>query len=64
MDKKMGICLIARIHPGETVGSWMMKGVLDFITSDHPDALYVRDNFVIKIIPMINPDGVIVGNYR
>jgi len=24
----------------------------------------LRDTFVFKIVPMINPDGVIVGNYR
>lgn len=24
----------------------------------------MRDTFVFKIVPMLNPDGVIVGNYR
>jgi murein tripeptide amidase MpaA len=59
------VVISARVHPGETVGSWMMKGVLDFITDpDNEDAQILRDNFVFKIIPMMNPDGVINGNYR
>ena len=55
---------MARVHPGETVGSWMMKGIMDFLTSDHEDAVFLRNNHVIKLIPMMNPDGVIAGNYR
>lgn len=55
----------ARVHPGETVGSWMMKGVIDFLTDpDNEEAQMLRENFVFKIIPMLNPDGVINGNYR
>lgn len=42
----------------------MMQGVIDFLTSDHVEAQILRDNFVFKIIPMLNPDGVIHGNYR
>ena len=56
--------LTARVHPGETNASWMMKGFLDFLTSSDPDAQLLREHFVFKIVPMLNPDGVIVGNYR
>lgn len=54
----------ARIHPGESNSSWMMKGAIDFLVSQAPEAKVLRDKFVFKIIPMLNPDGVINGNYR
>ena len=55
----------SRVHPGETVGSWMMRGVLFFLTDpDNKEAQTLRKNFIFKIIPMLNPDGVINGNYR
>ena len=57
--------LTARVHPGETVGSWMMRGLMYFLTDPHnEEAKMLRENFVFKIIPMLNPDGVINGNYR
>ncbi|KAK2569276.1 Cytosolic carboxypeptidase 2 [Acropora cervicornis] len=28
------------------------------------DAELLRDTFIFKIVPMLNPDGVIIGNYR
>jgi predicted deacylase len=34
------------------------------LISDDPKAEMLRTNFVIKVVPMMNPDGVIVGNYR
>ena len=45
-------------------GSWAMQGFLDFILSAAPDAQLLRQLFVFKVVPMLNPDGVVVGNSR
>ena len=42
----------------------MMKGILDYLTGSSLNAKILRDNFVFKIVPMLNPDGVINGNTR
>eukprot|EP00035_Acanthoeca_spectabilis_P015495 m.309963 g.309963 ORF g.309963 m.309963 type:complete len:1236 (+) comp16372_c1_seq2:240-3947(+) len=62
-DRKY-IVLTSRVHPGESNASWMMKGALDFLTSDDPMASELRRRFVFKIVPMLNPDGVANGNHR
>jgi len=62
--KKKGVVLTARVHPGETVGSLMMKGAIEFLLGETRMARYLRKNFVFKIVPMLNPDGVVYGNYR
>ena len=42
----------------------MMKGIIDFLVSNAPEARALREKFVFKIVPMLNVDGVINGNYR
>ena len=65
MQKKRAVVISARVHPGEVVGSWMMRGVLFFLTDPlNLEAKLLREKFIFKIIPMLNPDGVINGNYR
>ena len=61
---KKGVFISARVHPGESNASWMMKGVIEYLVSHTPEAKALRDNFVFKIVPILNPDGVINGNYR
>uniref|UniRef100_A0A667X7U4 Cytosolic carboxypeptidase 2 n=1 Tax=Myripristis murdjan TaxID=586833 RepID=A0A667X7U4_9TELE len=61
---KKAVVVTGRVHPGETNGSWMMEGFLDFLLGDSDDAQILRDTFVFKVVPMLNPDGVVVGNYR
>ena len=61
---RKSIILTSRVHPGETNASWIMGGMIDMLVGDEEQAKFLRDTFVFKIIPMLNPDGVVVGNYR
>lgn len=61
---KKAIVLTARVHPGETNSSYMIKGTIDFLLSNSHQARALRKKFLFKIVPMLNPDGVIYGNYR
>ncbi|NXB45051.1 CBPC4 carboxypeptidase, partial [Leucopsar rothschildi] len=58
------VFLTARVHPGESNSSWVMKGTLEFLVSSDPIAELLRKCFIFKIVPMLNPDGVINGNLR
>lgn len=61
---KQGLVFTARVHPGETPGSFLMKGLLDFLLGDSREAKLIRKHYVCKLVPMLNPDGVRYGNYR
>lgn len=61
---KRAIFLTSRVHPGEPQASFMLDGSLKMILSNTPLARELRKHFVFKIVPMLNPDGVIFGNYR
>jgi murein tripeptide amidase MpaA len=52
------------VHPGESNSSYIVKGVIQFLVSDHQIAKELREHFVFEIVPMLNPDGVIHGHYR
>ncbi|KAJ8413913.1 hypothetical protein AAFF_G00065110 [Aldrovandia affinis] len=58
------VFLTSRVHPGETNASWVMKGTLEFLMSSSPTAQSLREAYIFKIVPMLNPDGVINGNHR
>ena len=54
----------ARVHPGETPASYMMESIIDFLTGPSKEAVWLRERMVFKIVPMLNVDGVVMGNHR
>lgn len=63
MNKK-AVIISARIHPGETHSSYLIEGFIRELLKNNQQYEILRKMFVFYVIPMLNPDGVIIGNYR
>lgn len=61
---KKGFWLIARQHSAEVTGNFVLEGIMEVLLSDTPDGLALRQKADTWIVPMVNPDGVVAGNYR
>ena len=64
LANKKAIIFTARVHPGESSSSFVIQGLIEFLLSNEAKAISLRKNYIFKIIPMLNPDGVIRGNFR
>lgn len=58
------IVILSRSHANASPASYVCQGFLEFLLSNHSIAKILRNNFVFKIVPMVNPDGVFLGNNR
>lgn len=56
--------ITARVHSGETPASMVFKGIHDFLMSDRKEAKLLRLQYTFVLIPCLNPDGIVCGNYR
>ena len=54
----------ARVHPGETPASFVCQGLVDWLLGGDPEAVQLRRGATVVVLPMLNPDGVFLGNYR
>jgi len=44
--------------------SYLIENMIDYLIGNSVEAKILRENFIFFIIPMLNIDGVINGNYR
>jgi murein tripeptide amidase MpaA len=56
--------IAGRVHPGESNSSWVVHGILSFLQLASAKANLLKSLCTVKVIPMINVDGVYIGNYR
>ncbi len=63
-EVKRSVFILSRQHAAETAGSYQLAGLVDFLISEDPEASPLRDGFVWRIVPMVNPDGVYLGHSR
>ena len=63
-DRKKTILLMAMQHAGEDAGTFYLEGLINFLLTDDADAINARKQFIYKLIPMMNPDGVFHGTTR
>jgi murein tripeptide amidase MpaA len=61
---KKNILVVARAHPGESNSSHVLKGLMEGLCSGDEWAVQLRERTNFVIVPMVNPDGVILGNSR
>lgn len=46
------------------MSSYVIEYIIEYLLGNSNIAKILRENFIFKIVPMLNPDGVIIGNYR
>ena len=62
--RKSYVIVTGRSHAAETAGSYKAEGFIKFLLSNDQTAITLREEYIFLVIPMLNPDGVILGNSR
>lgn len=61
---KKRIWIHSGIHPAETTSYFAVEGLVEWLLSNDGRAELLLRRAIIDIVPMANPDGVVLGNYR
>jgi hypothetical protein len=60
-DHRFGVWIQARQHAWETGGSWTAHGLIEWLSSDDPQAIALRRKASITVIPIMDVDSVEAG---
>ena len=63
-DAQDVLLLVGRQHPPEVSGSFAMFSFVETLLADTELAARFRERFQIIAVPLMNPDGVVGGNWR
>lgn len=58
------LLVLGRQHPPETTGTQALMGFVDEVAGDSPLAREFRERMLVLVVPLLNPDGVVEGNWR
>ena len=62
---KPTVFLSCRVHPGETPASFVLDGIWKMLANEKDEqGKVLREKFVFKVVPNLNPDGVYRGYFR
>ena len=63
-SEKARIWVHGRIHPSETPASYLVDGLVEYLTGDTPEGHALRRQIDAYVLPFANPDGVVDGLSR
>lgn len=63
-SSKKVLWFMFRQHAWESGTSFVGEGLLRFAASDDPEAARLRERIVLKVFPMLDPDGCVAGAVR
>lgn len=59
--KPLGIWIQARQHAWESGSSWVCRGLVKWLMTDDPRAVWLRRNARITVVPIMDVDNVAIG---
>ncbi len=61
---KQRIWIHAGAHPAETTSYFAVEGLVQWLGSGQAEPELLLRHAIVDVVPMMNPDGVFLGNYR